>query len=63
MTVYEVRGSGEEPGDGVELVGVEILQQDGYIFSQWRDDVLDGRRLQREPEYLLTPVVRVWIAT
>jgi len=63
MTVYEVRGAGKEPGDGVELVGVEILQQDGYIFSQWRDDVLDGRPLQRKPKYLLTPVVRVWVAT
>jgi hypothetical protein len=33
MTVYKVRGASQELGDSGELVGIEILQQGGYVFA------------------------------
>src|SRR6266852_4112410 len=46
MTVDKVRGARQELGDSGELVGIEIFQQDGYVFSQWVNHVLDVRPLQ-----------------
>jgi len=33
MAVDKVRSASQELRDGGELVGIEILQQSGYVFS------------------------------
>lgn len=63
MTVDKVRGPSQELGDGGELMGIEILQQSGHVFSQWGDHVVDVRLLQCYVEDLLAPIVRVRFTT
>jgi hypothetical protein len=63
MKVDKVCRASQKLNDRGELVAVKILQQGGYIFSQWVDHVLDVRRLQCQVENLFTSIVRVRLAT
>jgi hypothetical protein len=63
MTVDKVCGPSQELGDSGQLVGIEILQKCGHVFSQWVDHVLDVRSLQCQMEDLLTAIVGVRLTT
>src|SRR6266700_1508941 len=63
MTVDKVRGASQELGDSGELVGIEILQNSSYVFSQWVYHVLDVRQLLCQLEDLFAAIVWVRFTT